>query len=64
VRVVEDVYYLSARVHVSRNYSQFRITIGDMGDVLLDGHIGQFRDDDLESQEPVVSQITRGMAYD
>ena len=46
------------------NGSQFRITIGDMGDILLDGHIGEFRNNNLESQEPVVSLITRGMAYD
>jgi hypothetical protein len=32
-----------------------------MGDILLDGHIGEFRNDNLESQEPAVSHITRGM---
>ena len=35
-----------------------------MGDILLDGHIGEFRNDNLESQEPAVNYITRGMAYD
>jgi len=35
-----------------------------MGDILLDGHIGEFRNDNLESQEPAVIYITRGMAYD
>jgi len=35
-----------------------------MGDILLDGHIGELGDDDFESQQPVVSHITRSMAYD
>jgi hypothetical protein len=35
-----------------------------MGNILLDGHIGEFRNDNFESQEPAVSLITRGMAYD
>jgi hypothetical protein len=32
-----------------------------MGYILLDGHIGEFRNDNLESQEPAVSMITPGM---
>ena len=35
-----------------------------MGNILLDGHIGELGDNDLESQKPVVSHITRSMAYD
>lgn len=35
--------------------SQFRVTIWDMGHILLHRHIGQFRDDDFESQEPIVN---------
>ena len=35
-----------------------------MGDILLHGHIGEFRDDDLESQEPVVSSVPRDQTYD
>jgi hypothetical protein len=44
--------------------SQLRITVGYMGDILLYCHIGEFGNNNLESQEPVISLITRAMAYD
>jgi hypothetical protein len=61
------VLSVSTNIHLtlkSEQGSQFRITIGDMGDILLDGHIGEFRNDNLQSQEPTVSHITRGETYD
>jgi hypothetical protein len=58
VLLVSTNIYLTLK---SEQGSQFRITIGDMGDILLDGHIGEFRNDNLESQEPAVSMITPGM---
>jgi len=35
-----------------------------MGDILLHGHIGEFRNNNLESQEPVVSPPLGYQTYD
>ena len=41
-------------VHSDRDL-QFRISVWDMGHVLLHGHICEFRNDNFECQEPTIS---------